>query len=133
MTDTSNNTDPTPGGVQLDLINGSQTNSMTSMEKIRLIIDSVRDGNIVILESGLEPQEEAKLIEVTMSEIQPDGFTGIEIESYPSEDGNDKPGFVDRVLGRDTDPSTLAVIGPADKMETLHKDNTIISTLVSGE
>jgi hypothetical protein len=27
--------------------------------------------------------------------------------------------------------STLTVIGPADRIETLHKDETLISTLVS--
>ena len=116
-------------GVQLDLLSGSRIESMATTEKLRLIIDSVRDGNIVILETGLQPDEESRLVEMTMGEIEPGGFSGIEIESYPSE-GDDKPGFIGRVLGQEEKPSKLTVIGPADAMETLHKDETLISTLV---
>ena len=117
-------------GVQLDLLSGSRIESMATTEKLRLIIDSVRDGNIVILETGLQPDEESRLVEMTMGEIEPGGFSGIEIESYPSE-SNDKPGFIGRVLGQEEEkPSKLTVIGPADAMETLHKDETLISTLV---
>ena len=44
-------------------------------------MDEVYD-KIVILETGLSPDEESKLIEITMSEIHPEGFTGIEIETH---------------------------------------------------
>jgi hypothetical protein len=123
-------TDPTPDGVQLDLISGERMDGLTSMEKIRAILDSVREGNIVILESGLSPDEESKLIEVTMSEINPDGFSGIEIESYPTSGGGDT-GLFGRLMGKDDDGQKLTVIGPANQIETLHKDETIISALVS--
>jgi hypothetical protein len=102
---------------------------LRTMEKIRLILDGVRDDNIVILEQGLDPEEESKLIEVTMSEISPDGFTGIEIETYPG-DGDGDNGFLGRLMGRD-DSNKLTVIGPANRIETLHKDETLISTLVT--
>jgi len=124
-------TDPTPDGVQLDLISGERMDGLTSMEKIRAILDSVREGNIVILEAGLTPDEESKLIEVTMSEINPDGFSGIEIESYPTSGGGDQ-GLIGRLMGKDDDGGQkLTVIGPANQIETLHKDETIISALVS--
>jgi hypothetical protein len=98
------------------------------MEKIRLILDGVHEGNIVILESGLAPEEESKLIEVTMSEISPDGFTGIEIETYPGSDS--KAGIVGRLMGNSSD-SKMTVIGPANQIETLHKDKDFISTLIT--
>ncbi len=124
-------TDPaTPDGVQLDLISGERMEGLTSMEKIRAILDSVREGNIVILESGLSPDEESKLIEVTMSEINPDGFSGIEIESYPTSGGGEQ-GLLGRLMGKEEDAQKLTVIGPANQIETLHKDETIISALVS--
>jgi len=124
-------TDPTPDGVQLDLISGERMDGLTSMEKIRAILDSVREGNIVILEAGLTPDEESKLIEVTMSEINPDGFSGIEIESYPTSGGSEQ-GLIGRLMGKDDDDGQkLTVIGPANQIETLHKDETIISALVS--
>jgi hypothetical protein len=116
-------------GIQIDMISADRIDGMRTMEKIRLILDGVHDGNIVILEQGLEPDEESKLIEVTMSEINPDGFTGIEIETYPGEDKNDS-GFFGRLMGND-DANKLTVIGPANRIETLHKDETLISTLVT--
>ena len=114
-------------GVQLDMISAGRMEEMTSMEKIHFILDGVRDGKVVILESGLSPDEESKLIEVTMSEISPDGFSGIEIESYPKE--NTATGILDRLLGADA--SKMTVIGPANQIETLHKDSELISAVVS--
>ena len=116
-------------GVQIDLISGERMDGLTSMEKIRLILDGVRDGKIVILEEGLTPDEESKLIEVTMSEISPDGFTGIEIETYPGEGSGDS-GILGRIMGR-KDDGKLTVIGPANRIETLHKDQNLLSTLIT--
>ena len=93
------------------------------------ILDGVREGNIVILEEGLSPDEESKLIEVTMTEISPDDFTGIEIETYPKAETNDQS-FLDKLMGRKS-AQKLTVIGPANRIETLHKDENLISTLVS--
>ncbi|GAB3708249.1 DUF2073 domain-containing protein [Halorubrum pallidum] len=116
-------------GVRIDMISGARMQGLTSMEKIRLILDGVRDGNIVILEEGLSPDEESKLIEVTMTEISPDDFTGIEIETYPKAEANDQS-FLDKLMGRES-TQKLTVIGPANRIETLHKDENLISTLVS--
>ena len=122
-------TTPQPDGVQIDLISGARMEKLRSMEKIRLILDGVRDGNIVILEEGLSPEEESRLIEVTMTEISPDEFNGIEIETYPRSETADAS-FLDRLMGRES-TNKLTVIGPANQIETLHKDETIIQTLVS--
>jgi len=123
----------TPGetddGVQIDLISGARMEGLTGMEKIRLILDGVREGNIVVLEEGLSPDEESKLIEVTMTEISPDEFNGIEIETYP-QSGGTKQGLIDRLIGTQS-PKKLTVIGPANQIETLHKDENLISALVS--
>ena len=121
---------PPADGVQVDLVSGERMDGLTSMEKIRTILDGVRDGNIVILEQGLSPDEESRLIEVTMTEINPDEFAGIEIETYPKSGGGDS-GFLGRLMGTDDSGAKLTVIGPADQIETLHKDETLISTLIS--
>jgi hypothetical protein len=119
-----------PGdGVRIDLISGERMAGLTSMEKIRMILDGVREGNIVILEEGLSPDEESKLIEVTMTEISPDEFNGIEIETYPRSETADTS-FLDRLMGKES-TKKLTVIGPANQIETLHKDETLIQTLVS--
>ncbi|AGN01453.1 hypothetical protein L593_07540 [Salinarchaeum sp. Harcht-Bsk1] len=116
-------------GVQIDLISGERMDGLASMEKIRIILDGVHDGNIVILEEGLSPEEESRLIEVTMAEIDPDGFNGIEIETYPQNDARDTS-LLGRIMGQE-DTAKLTVIGPANQIETLHKDETLISALVS--
>ncbi len=116
-------------GVQIDLISGDRMKDMTIMEKVRVILDGVHDGNIVILEQGLSPDEESKLIEVTMSEINPDGFNGIEIETYPRTEAG-SGSFLERLMGR-TGERKLTVIGPANRIETLHKDEELISAFVT--
>lgn len=113
--------------VQMDLISGEKLEKMTSMEKIRLILDKVKNGKIVVLESGLTSDEEVRLIEMTMTEIRVDEFSGIEIESYPSK----KEGsFLDRIFGRAL-KSRMTVIGPANQLRTIEKDKYQISTKVS--
>ena len=113
--------------VDMDLISGEKLEKMTSMEKIRLILDKVKKGKIVVLESGLTSDEEVRLIEITMTEIRVDEFSGIEIESYPSK----KEGsFLDRIFGR-TLKSRMTVIGPANQLRTIEKDKYQISTKVS--
>ena len=128
-TSNPNGADDPTDGVRIDMISGARMEGLTGMEKIRLILDGVRDGNIVILERGLSPDEESKLIEVTMTEISPDDFTGIEIETYPNPDAGDR-GLLDKLMGRES-TQKLTVIGPANRIETLHKDENLISTLVS--
>ena len=113
--------------VQMDLISGEKLEKMTSMEKIRLILDKVKTGKIVVLESGLTSDEEVRLIEMTMTEIRVDEFSGIEIESYPSK----KEGsFLDKLFGR-TIKGRMTVIGPANQLRTIEKDQYQISTKVS--
>jgi len=113
--------------VHMDLISGEKLEKMTSMEKIRLILDKVKTGKIVVLESGLTPDEEVRLIEMTMTEIRVDEFSGIEIESYPAK----KEGsFLDRIFGRSL-KGRMTVIGPANQIRTIEKDKYQISTKVS--
>jgi hypothetical protein len=113
--------------VHMDLISGEKLEKMTSMEKIRLILDKVKNGKIVVLESGLTSDEEVRLIEMTMTEIRVDEFSGIEIESYPS---RKEGSFLDRVFGRSL-KGRMTVIGPANQIRTIDKDKYQISTKVS--
>ncbi|MBN2111052.1 MAG: DUF2073 domain-containing protein [Methanosarcinaceae archaeon] len=115
-------------GFQMDLISERRLNEMTPVEKVRFIIDEVKEGKILVLEKGLSPEEEASLIEMTMTLIEPDGFSGIEMESYPSEVDTS---FLGKILKRNITKSRLTVIGPADQLKTLKKDRNMISALIS--
>jgi len=113
--------------VHMDLISGEKLDRLTSMEKIRLILDKVKTGRIVVLENGLTPEEEVRLIEMTMTEIRLDEFSGIEIETYPAKKGGS---FLDKILGK-TVKGRMTVIGPANQLRTIEKDRYQISTKVS--
>ncbi|MDD4253972.1 MAG: DUF2073 domain-containing protein [Methanofollis sp.] len=118
-------------GVQIDFLSAERMDRLTMMEKVRLILDDVRDGNIVVLEKGLAPDEQSKLIEVTMMEIRPDGFSGIELETYPMKAGGDGfGGFFSKLVGKKSE-SRLTVIGPANQLKTIKKDENLIRAWVS--
>ncbi len=112
----------------MDLISEDRLDAMTSMEKVRLILDEVRNGKILVLEKGLTPNEQTKLIELTMTEIAPDDFSGIEIESYPVKQNDN---FFNKLLGKTNLKTRLTVIGPASQLKTIKKERDLIRTLVS--
>ena len=118
-------------GFQIDLISEERLLRLTPMEKIRLILDDVKKGNIVVLEKGLPPEEASRLIEVTMMEIMPDGFTGIEMETYPAREGPEGiSGIFSRIVGKRPE-SRLTVIGPANQIKMIKKEKDFISAWVS--
>jgi len=111
--------------VQINMVSESKLKSMTTMEKVTMILDDVMHGKVVILEHGLDPFEEARLIAATMSRVD-DDFTGIEIQSHPHE----RPGSpLARLLyGR---RRHMTVIGPADRMKTVCREHDLISALIT--
>ena len=111
-------------GIQLNLISKERLEKMTSMEKLRMILDEVKSGTIVVLESGLTPEEEAKLIELTMLEIDHENFVGIEVETYPQK----TEGLFGKLLGKRE--GRLTIIGPANRLKTLQKRDDLIRALV---
>ena len=119
-------------GVRIDLISQNRLATLNSHEKIALVLSIVRSGTIVILENGLTPEEQAELIEMTMNEIMPGEFSGIEIETYPSSTKGKGKGMISRILGNDN-PPRLTVIGPANQIRTIRKDPDMISAWVSSQ
>jgi hypothetical protein len=106
--------------IKMNLISEDKINSMTSTEKLRFVLDGVKSGNIVVLEGGLTSEEQMKLIELTMTEVD-DDFPGIEMSGYQS-----KKGFLN--IRKKT---RLTVIGPAKMMHTTKKDKDLISAVIS--
>ena len=50
-------------GVQIDLISSERLENLTTLEKVRLILEKVMEGNVVVLEKGLTPDEQSFLID----------------------------------------------------------------------
>jgi uncharacterized protein len=117
-----------PEGVRINLVSREKLGGMTVQEKIRFILDEVKRNRILVLEQGLSPTEEAKLIETTMIEIDPDTFIGIEMESQHAEKGRGMGALMKRKNLRSR--ATMTVVGPADKLRTVRKDGSTIEAMI---
>lgn len=127
----NNNNDGEKVSIQIDFIAKDRLDSMQTMEKIRLIIDSVKDQNAVVLESGLTPDEESRLVEMTMQQIDPDnGFSGLEIERYDRREK--QTGLLSKLLPSTNTQSRMTIIGPANKLQTVENDN-MMQAIISGD
>ena len=119
--------------IKVNLVSSQKLENMSPEEKITYILDEVKQGEVLVLERGLTPQEQSRLIEKTMQNIDTEGkknkFIGIEIEGYRN-DG--KPTWLQKVLGI-IRPPRMTVIGPANKLKTIYKDNDIIQTIILGK
>ncbi len=120
--------DNSDNGVKINLISSRKLDSMSSEEKLRFILDEVKKGTVLVLERGLTATEEIDLIKATMSEINHDTFIGIEMQSYSSQELAAE-GWLARVLGRSRVPK-MSVIGPANLLKTIHKNGSMIQTMV---
>lgn len=109
--------------IKVNFISHKRLNGLSMEEKLEFILKEVEKGQILVLEKGLTPEEQAKLIEMTMKEVN-DKFAGIEMESYMEE----KPSFLQRLFGRNR--ARMTVIAPADKLKTIYKDKDIIRAVI---
>ncbi len=116
-------------GVQLTLISNDRISSFSKQQKMEFILKHIKDGEIIILERGLSPEEQTELIQKTMIEIDHDKFNGIEIETYPSKKST-KLSLLEKFLGKSNE-NRLTVIGPADKLKTIKRNQDIIEAFVS--
>lgn len=125
-----NNSGGNPVSVQIDFVGKSRLKNMKTMEKIRLIIDSVKDNKVVVLEAGLTPDEEGRLVEMTMQQIGPEqNFSGLEIERYNREQS--KGGLLSRIVSSNNKQSKLTIIGPANKLQTVENED-MMQAIISG-
>lgn len=102
-------------------------------EKIKKILNIVKDEKIIVMEGRLQKKEEAELIKATMERIN-DRFKGIEIAViYPDNrkatmGKKFKQGLAGLLLG---DRQGLTVIGPATLIKEMKKDPNKIQLLTA--
>jgi uncharacterized protein len=113
----------------IHLVSHEKIEAMGTEEKVRFILDEVESGKVLVLERGLTPQEEAKLIEQTMREVDHDSFIGIEMQSYGMDRGKN---LLQRVAMGGARPR-MAVIGPASLLKLVSKDSEKIVTKIVGQ
>lgn len=112
-------------GISVNLVSRQKLEELSQSEKLKFILKEVQNGKILVLEQGLTPVEQTNLIEQTMKEIKQDTFIGIEMEGY----SEDRPSFIQKILGVIKKPR-MTVIGPADLLKTIRKDNSMIQTMI---
>lgn len=93
------------------------SNKSTNNVDLDSILAIVKKGKIVVLESPLSRQEEAKLIQNTMTSIDKK-FTGIEIATLGEQDKTILDSIVQLLGGKQ---SGLTVVGPAKLVKEIKK------------
>ncbi len=112
-------------GISFNLVSKNKLDNFSAEEKLKFIIKEVKKGKILVLESGLTAIEQANLIEKTMKEIKQDTFIGFEMEGY----GEDSPSFIRKIFGLTNKPR-MTLIGPADLLKMVKKDDDMIQTRI---
>jgi hypothetical protein len=111
--------------VTLQLIPYSEIEGMTSIGRIRKILNIAKENKIVLLQGRLKKEEETELIQATMEEINEE-FRGIELAVINPNADIKAEGFqkfrnnvVNLLLG---DRQGLTVIGPASVVKDIRKN-----------
>jgi len=117
----------------LQLVPYSEIEALSSVGRIRKLLNLAKDNKIVLLQGRLRKEEEAELIKATMEEIN-DDFKGIELSVIYSEAKNEdffkkvRTGFMNVLLG---DRQGLTIIGPANVIKKIKKDPDKIQLFTS--
>ncbi|MDR2830113.1 MAG: DUF2073 domain-containing protein [Methanobrevibacter sp.] len=112
--------------LKMDFISSNALESATSMEKIYMIIERVKKGNVVVMDGGLTPSERAELIETTMREIDIDNFVGIDVHTL-EKDSSSFFGLSKKKI------VVITIVGPANLMKTIKKQSNFLSMVASLE
>lgn len=119
--------------VTLQLLPYTAIESLSSIGRIKMLLDIAKQNKIVLLQGRLKKEEETELIKVTMEEINKE-FKGIELAViHPSLSQltgfqKIKNDLVSAVLG---DRQGLTIIGPASVVKEIKKDPNKIELLTS--
>jgi hypothetical protein len=110
--------------VTLQLVPYAEIEALTSVGRIRKLLNIAKENKIVLLQGRLRKEEETELIKATMEEID-DVFKGIELAVINPSSSN-LTGFqklrsnvITTLLG---DRQGLTVIGPATIIRKIKKD-----------
>lgn len=109
----------------LQFVPHNQVESLSSLGRIRKLLNIAKQDRIVLLEGRLTKEEEAELIKITMEEINAE-FKGIELAViYPNENLPDdmlqkvKYTFLWALMGNRLG---LTIIGPANVVKEIKRD-----------
>ncbi|MEM4246812.1 MAG: DUF2073 domain-containing protein [Candidatus Woesearchaeota archaeon] len=119
--------------VTIQLLPYTEIESLSSVGRIRKLLNIAKQDKIVLLQGRLKKDEETELIKVTMEEINKE-FKGIELAVINPAAANLsglqklKNDLIGAVLG---DRQGLTIIGPASIVKQIKKDPNKIELLTS--
>ena len=117
----------------LQFVPYSEIETLSSIGRIRKLLNIAKQGKIVVLQGRLRREEEAELIKTTMEEVNTD-FEGIELAVlYPNSRRSQstiksiKQEFVNLLVG---DRLGMTIIGPANLVKDVRRDPDKIQLLM---
>ncbi len=120
----------TKDGIKIEFLSKMKLQEKAFEEKLDLIMNSVQDENILVLEEALNAEEKAQLIEKSMEECDEE-FPGIEFSGFNSE-----ANLLERIIGNITGnpkKNGLLIVGSSDVMEKVEEDKDAISMIAKLE
>jgi len=117
--------------VTLQFMPYTEISGLSSVGRIRKLLNIAKQNKIVLLQGRLKKDEETELIKATMEEINKE-FKGIELAviNPKQEDAGGldkiKNDFMELLLG---DRSGMTIIGPANVVKSIKKDPNKIELL----
>ncbi len=105
--------------ISIEFLSTKALEGKEAKEKLQFILNIVKKGDtIVVLEESLSPEEEAKLIQLTMKQVSKT-FSGIEVATLGTASYDLKTHLVKLLGGR---TSGLTVVGPSKIVKQIKKD-----------
>lgn len=109
--------------ITLQFVPYSEIAHLSSVGRIRKLLELSKENKIVLLQGRLKRDEEKELIKSTMEEINQD-FAGIELATIDPEEASGGGGRVRRFLADVLlgDRQGMTIIGPATVVKEIKKD-----------
>ena len=121
--------------ITLQVVPFSEIQGLSSVGRIRKLLNIAKENKIVLLQGRLKKEEETELIKTTMEEINKD-FKGIELAVIDnSKNGGMSPfqkikqGFANMLVG---DMTGFTIIGPASVVKEIKKNPNKIELMMTG-
>ena len=116
--------DSDTNSLKMDFLSSDALKAQSSIEKISMIVEKVKKGELLVIEGGLEPEEEAELIETTMREIDVENFMGIDIYTLEKDESSFFGLSKRKTVG-------ITIIGPANVMKAVKRKSNFLSMVAS--
>jgi len=115
--------------IEIEFISSDVLKSRFLDERLKYILERVKEDKILVIEESMSPQEEAALIEETMKQVNKK-FQGIEVSTLREKTEEGLREKIIRALGGST--GGITIIGPSKLVKRIKKEPQQI-TMLAGE